>query len=74
MRRKVNSNRNSSCGSVKLSDLDWTNWFTDTSFETHYLHVTHKDGYAIGGIHRVHCKLAENPRLAMQNGELYWLI
>lgn len=27
--RRVNSPRNSDCGSAKLADLDWSNWWTD---------------------------------------------
>jgi Lar family restriction alleviation protein len=36
---KINSNRNSECGSGRLRDLDWANAYTDTGFEDLYLHV-----------------------------------
>lgn len=37
--RRVNSPRNSDCGSAKLADLDWSQWFTDNTSGGFYLHV-----------------------------------
>ena len=68
--RKVNAEGNSTCGSANLSDLDFNNWFTDTSFEQHYIHVAGPDK----SWHRVYCNnLDARPRLRMIDGELYWL-
>ena len=69
IRRRVNSRRNSSCA-LPLDRLDWANWWTDRVYHFTYLHVVADDKTA----HRVYCKLAENPRLAFRNGQLYWLI
>ena len=69
-RLKVNSRRNSHCV-VPLDSLDWTRWFTDSSFGLFYLHVYEREGDAAL---RVKCKLADAPRLACEGGELYWLI
>lgn len=69
----VNSRRNSVCGSARLKDLDWENWFTDrTGQGCIYLHVlkVYDDTW-----HRVFCRLhSETPRLEMVKGRLYWLI
>jgi len=70
VRRAVASERNSSCGSSGLADLDWSTWWTDTSFGRHYLHVKHKDGETM---HRVCCRRCECPRLEMRRGKLMWL-
>lgn len=68
-RYKVKSKRNSYCP-VPLESLDWNNWFTDRSWGMHYLHVEGEDGAIVG----VYCKHSDEPRLAMENGELYWLV
>jgi len=72
-RLKINSIRNSTCGSARLADLDWSHWCTDIGFAgcSLYLHVAHVDGETA---HRVHCKHALRPRLEMKDGELYWLV
>lgn len=70
MQRKVCSTRNSTC-SARLSALDWSTWFTDSSFGAFYLHVTHMDGESV---HRVRCRLSERPRLQSRKGVLYWII
>jgi hypothetical protein len=73
--RRVDSPRNSRSGSAKLSDLDFSQWWTDVSFGQHYLHVPHKGhGGMAGTVHRVKCRLAECPRLLLKNGKLYWII
>lgn len=71
IRRVIKSNRNSSCASARLCDLDWSNWWTDNSFESHYLHVKHKDGETV---HRVFCRISKNPRIGMYDNILKWLI
>lgn len=74
---KVNSRRNSACGSARLEDLKWTDWWTDSGFTAKgmYLHVSHiGTGGHEGTSHRVYCKLTETPRLMLKNGELYWLV
>lgn len=77
----VSSPRNSTCGSAKLSELDWSEWFTDGlslflngaqyPLRSSYLHVHHRDGETI---HGVYCRHSDTPRLAMRGGKLYWLI
>lgn len=71
-RKRVDRKKNSVVGThgVKLTDLDFANWFTDTSYGRHYLHVDGPDGT----LHRVHCRHADNPRLEMHDGVLYWLL
>jgi hypothetical protein len=66
----VYSPTNSTCGSSSLHDLDWNNWWNDTSFENVYLHVASKDGETS---HRVFCRGCQTPRLQMVNGKLMWL-
>lgn len=66
----VNSERNSIC-SVRLCELDWSNWFTDSSYGSFYLHINSKDGDIV---HRVMCKRSFTPRLKLSEGKLYWLI
>lgn len=70
---KVNSVRNSECYSSALSTLDFSEWWTDCSFEQFYLHVRHRDRND-GSIHRVYCRHTEKPRLKMKDGVLYWLV
>lgn len=69
VRRCVASPRNS-VSSARLSDLDLSTWWTDTSCGQHYLHVQHKDGETV---HRVFCRGCDCPRLEMQRGKLMWL-
>lgn len=70
VRRSVSGPRNSSCGSARLSDLNWSRWWTDNSFGQMYLHVAHKDGQTV---HRVYCRRCKTPRLEMVRGRLCWL-
>lgn len=69
-RLRVDSARNSMCGSISFRHLDWSDWFTDDSFKSHYLHVAGPHGT----YHRVRCRDAERPRLSMAKGHLYWLV
>jgi len=69
--RRINSPRNSDCGSARLSELDWSNWWTDTSAGDHYLHVAHRQNQTF---HRVYCRANERPRIGQRDGVLYWLI
>jgi len=69
--RKVNSRRNSECGSARLETLDWSSWWTDTIDGDHYLHVASTDGETV---HRVYCRCASSCRLGMRDGVLYWII
>ena len=69
-RYKVRSERNSAC-IRDLDSLDWSNWFVDLSFGRFYLHVDALDGDTVW---RVRCRKAMMPRLAMKNGDLYWLV
>lgn len=71
MQYKVNDKINSDCGSSKLSDLDYSNWFTDTSNNMFYLHIKSLHDESI---HRVFCKHDDEPRLALENNVLYWVI
>ncbi len=70
-RHRVNSPRNSICGSAILADLDWTNWFTDTTGGGLYLHVRSLDEEAW---YPVYCRQTAAARLLMQDGVLYWLV
>ena len=67
----MNSERNSHCGSSRISDLNFNRWWTDSINGVHiYLHVESKDEETW---HRVMCKQTDNPRLEMNNGKLFWL-
>lgn len=79
-RLKVESPRNSECGSARLRDLNFSEWWTDSwtgegiAGITH-LKVPHKGGEGMEGtVHRVYCKHSEKPRLMWKNGTLYWLV
>jgi hypothetical protein len=66
----VDSPRNSDCG-ISLRRLDFSRWYTDTSFGNFYLHVAGPDD----SWHRVYCRsLHEPPRLGMRDGRLYWIV
>ena len=71
-RLKVNSRRNSECGSARLGELYWSQWFDDFSFgdHDHYLHVAGPDN----SWHRVRCRHQAKPRLECIDGMLYWLV
>ena len=69
-RRRVNSPRNSIC-CLRLADLDWTNWFTDTTGGGLYLHVQSLDRDTW---HTVYCRKTAAPRLRLMGGVLFWLI
>lgn len=75
---RVADERNSAC-TVKLSDLDWNNWWTDGMWRgSTYLHVRHKDIKDLGDtIHRVYCVHEGRDdvvRISMKDGELYWIV
>ena len=67
----VSSHRYSICGSEKLENLNWRDWWLDTSFGYRYLHVASKDGETR---HRVCCKQSKCPRIGFSRGKLYWLV
>jgi len=76
----VNSRRNSTCGSAVLRHLDWRSWWVDRSCGGFYLHVRRNHPVIDGGRpgdetwHRVHSRHSDNPRLACDDGRLYWLL
>ncbi len=70
-RLKINSRRNSKCGSAKLAELDWSNWYTDDSGGGRYLHVAGRDGETF---HRVFCRRQEKPKICLVDGELMWVV
>lgn len=72
-RKKVNSKRNSLCG-TELAGLDWKTWYMDTSCGGCYLHVRRWRLDEGATMWRVMCRATDHPRLALENGELYWLI
>lgn len=73
-RLRVYSSRNSACGSARLADLDWSEWWTGTGFsgQMFVLHVRHK--VMRDTSHRVYCRHTDTPRLACRDGALYWLV
>ena len=70
-RRRVNSPRNSICGSATLAELDWSHWFTDTTGGGLYLHVRSLDAETW---HRVYCRQTAAPRLRLLDDVLFWLV
>lgn len=71
--RRVSSERNSSSTGL-LAELDWSEWWTDSTFAPLYLHVPHKDRDE-GCIHRVYPRCQnKNVRLGMRKGILYWIL
>jgi hypothetical protein len=70
VRRSVANPRYSVCETANLRDLDWSHWWTVTSFGSHYLHVAHKDGETS---HRVYARGHIGPRLEMRHGKLMWI-
>ena len=66
---KINNKKHSECGSADLATLDFNNWFADTSNDMFYLHVLGPEETW----HRVFCKYADTPRIAMKKGVLYWI-
>jgi len=68
----VASARHSRCGSARLTELDWSRWWTDGDGpRTLHLHVAGPDG----SWHRVYCAHYRRPRrLAAVRGELYWIL
>lgn len=68
----------SECGSCAIGKLDFSRWWTDGgkgSFSKGiYLHVPEKGSDADGAVHRVFCRLTDNPRLSMERGILYWIV
>lgn len=80
LRRAVASRRNSMCGSARLEDLDWSNWFADGRGGELYLHVRrlHPDFDGTdprdATWHRVFCRQTDRARLTLIDGKLFWLI
>ena len=81
--RRVFSKRNSSVN-VPLEWLDLTAWFTDSSFDSFYLHVHGNpaadpdDAYGLATrVFRVYPKVPKGyrriPGLALKDGELWWV-
>jgi len=71
--REVGDSKYSTCDCALLEDLDFKNFWSDStnsSIGMFYLHVKHKnqDTY-----HRVYCRRNKNPRIGMAKGKLYWL-
>ncbi len=71
---RVESPRNSLCGSAQLDKLCWDRWFTDNSFGCFYLQVAKEEEEGEMTYHRVYCSESEKPRLSMEQGILYWLV
>lgn len=83
-KRLVASDRNSYCGSARLRDLDWSQWWTDGWIHTGrsgrvipllYLHVAGPDGswHRVGPMRRKG-EVEAWVRLEFSKGKLYWLI
>jgi hypothetical protein len=78
--RRIQSQKNSTCGSARLRDLDWSNWWMDQSVNCVYLHVRRLHPEYDGNCeahatwHRVHCRMTDAPRIAVRNGKLCWVI
>jgi len=68
--RKINCSKNSECA-IALKNLDFENFWQDNSFGQNYLHIKQKDEDVYW---RVYCKKIKNPRIAMKDGVLYWLL
>lgn len=67
----VRSPRNSKCTTAKLTDLDFSEWWTDDSIPgCVYLHVPRRSDDTV---HRVRCKHGKRVRLMMRKGVLCWL-
>lgn len=67
---KVNDIRHSFCKFQPLSRLDWSRWFTDIKEGRLCLYVYGPED----NLHRVHCRKSETPRLAHEDGELWWVV
>lgn len=68
---RVMSERHSECTS-KLTELDWSNWWTDGHKSgVLYLHVPRLKDKTV---HRVWCRHSDKPRLQWKSGELHWLV
>ena len=65
-------NEHNSKSTAKLSDLDWSKWWTGGGFliKGIYLHVPHKDG---DSVHRVFCRDSKLTRLGWRHGKLWWI-
>ena len=73
-RLRINSDRNSECGSESLNRLDWSYWWTDELGGVRYIHVARCDWRDDPTFHRVFCRISDKPRLEMKDGVLYWLV
>lgn len=71
-RYKVRSTRNSQC-SYPIEELNWSRWWTDSTSPSwdFYLHVEALDGDTV---QRVYCRKSDHARIAMHDGELFWLV
>lgn len=65
---RVSFPRNSVCGSERLINLNFYDWWTEA--HTRYIHVAGPDGTR----HRVFCRASDTPRLASVDNVLYWLV
>jgi hypothetical protein len=78
IRRRVDVPRNSFCGSIKIRDLDFTEWFTGSwPDRSIYLLIPHESLQVRDkSIHRVYPRIVNGyscSRLGMKQGRLYWL-
>jgi len=70
--RRINSPRNSVCGSARLDSLDWSNWWSDGwGPNVTHIHVARPEDETY---HRVYCRQSANVRVGMKRGELCWII
>jgi hypothetical protein len=68
----ISSNRNSRSGSINdIRQLNFKAFWADHSFGHFYIHVPHKSD---GTVHRVWCKISDQPRIGFKNGKHYWLV
>ena len=67
---KVNDGRHSLCKVQQLSRLDWSRWFADIKEGRLCLYVCGPED----ALHLVHCRKSETPRLAYEDGELWWIV
>ena len=69
---KIDDARNTyTTDGTALQELDWSNWWSDGTFERMFIHVKHATK---GTIHQVMCRKSENARLFMERGRLHWIV
>lgn len=66
---RIDDPKHSICSSANLSDLVWSDWFTDGAI---YLHVAHNDGETWHRVWPRH-NVTDTRRLEMRDGVLYWI-